>query len=63
VQERKAIFDKHRDERRDPTKTQEADRPRQIEDRRQAFNKAAEIEQTHKRDRAQERGQGPELNR
>jgi len=63
VHERKAIFDRHRDERRDFARTQEAERPRQIEDRKQAFTKAAEIEQTHKRERAQERAQGPKLSR
>jgi hypothetical protein len=63
VQERKAIFDRHRDERRALARKLEAELPRQIEARKQAFNKAAELEQTHKRDRAQERGQDPELNR
>jgi hypothetical protein len=58
VQERKAIFDRHRDERRVFARKLEAELPRQIEARKQAFNKAAELEQTHKRDRAQERGHG-----
>jgi hypothetical protein len=63
AQERKAIFDKHRDERRDLTKTQEADRPRQIEDRKQAFNKAAELQQTHKQERTQEQARDARLSR
>ncbi len=59
--ERKAIYDRHLDERRDLGKTQESSRPRQIEDRKQAFAKAAEIAQAHKHERAQERGQGRPL--
>lgn len=63
ARERKAIFDKHRDERRDFTRTQEAERPRQIEQRKQAFNKAAEIERSHSQERAKERGQDRALSR
>jgi hypothetical protein len=59
VQDRKAIFDKHRDERRDLTKAQEADYDRQLGERLRATGKAAEIEQ----EQARERGQGHELNR
>lgn len=63
ARERKEIFDKHRDERREFARTQEAARPRMIEDRKQAFNRAAEIERSHKQERTQEREQARGLAR
>ena len=59
AQERKALFEKHRDERHELTKAQEADYDRQLGERLRVIAKAAELEQPRK----QEREQDSELSR
>ena len=58
AQERKVIFDRHRAERRDLSLAQAKDRPRQVEQNRQAFQRAAMGERAQVRTQAQTQTQG-----